>query len=130
MQIPADLQYKNTKKENWNILIPILISAISFHWSKGGGTTPFFPSITGTMRHQLFPLKWGNKNVVRNSPIQQEKHGNQQEICKEKGKKLDGYGCMLQSLIFLIRCGRNPIIYDDPAPSPASNIFLQLNPLF
>jgi len=68
--------------------------------------------------------------VVRNSPIQQEKHGNQQEICKEKGKKLDGYGCMLQSLIFLIRCGRNPIIYDDPAPSPASNIFLQLNPLF
>jgi hypothetical protein len=23
---------------------------------------------------------------------------------------------MLQSLIFLIRCGKNPIIYDDPAP--------------
>jgi hypothetical protein len=23
---------------------------------------------------------------------------------------------MLQSLIFLIWCGRNPIIYDDPAP--------------
>ena len=23
---------------------------------------------------------------------------------------------MLQSLIFLIRCGRNPVIYDDPGP--------------
>jgi len=23
---------------------------------------------------------------------------------------------MLQSLIFLIRCGRNPVTYDDPAP--------------
>jgi hypothetical protein len=23
---------------------------------------------------------------------------------------------MLQSLIFLIRCGKNPVIYDDPAP--------------
>jgi hypothetical protein len=23
---------------------------------------------------------------------------------------------MLQSLIFLIRCGRNPVIYDDPTP--------------
>jgi hypothetical protein len=36
----------------------------------------------------------------------------------------------LQSLIFLIRCGKNPVIYDDPAPSPAFNILLQFNPSF
>jgi hypothetical protein len=36
----------------------------------------------------------------------------------------------LQSLIFLIRCGKNPVIYDDLAPSPAFNILLQFNPSF
>jgi hypothetical protein len=50
-------------------------------------------------------------------------------ICSEKRKEIR-WRVQLQGLIFLIRCGKNPVIYDDPAPSPAFNILLQFNPSF
>ena len=49
-------------------MIPILISAISFS-DQEGGTAPLFPSIAGTMRHQLLLLKWGNKNMETKQEI-------------------------------------------------------------
>jgi hypothetical protein len=53
----------------------------------------------------------------------------QQEFAAKKRKEIR-WRVQLQSPIFLIRCGKNPVIYDDPAPSPAFNILLQFNPSF
>jgi hypothetical protein len=36
-------------------------------------------------------------------------------ICREKRKEIR-WRVQLQSLIFLIRCGKNPVIYDDLGP--------------
>jgi hypothetical protein len=38
-------------------------------------------------------------------------------LCSEKGKKSDGEGCMLQSLIFLFSAVEIPSFYDDPVPT-------------
>jgi hypothetical protein len=38
-------------------------------------------------------------------------------LCGEKGKKLDGEGCMLQSLIFLSGVVEFLSFYDDPVPT-------------
>lgn len=70
----------------------------------------FYPSIG-----QLLPLKWGNKNMVAAHKNQAWYKGKTAGICREKRKEIRGR-VQLQSLIFLIRCGKNPVIYDDPTP--------------
>jgi len=56
--------------------------------------------------------------------MRQQKHGLQlqksgvmrKENSREKKRKEIRWTVQLQSPIFLIRCGKNPVIYDDPAP--------------
>jgi len=57
----------------------------------------------------------GNKNVVAAPKIRRDDKGKTAGIFREKRKEIR-WRVQLQSLIFLIRCGKNPIIYDDPAP--------------
>jgi hypothetical protein len=57
----------------------------------------------------------GNKNVVAAPKIRRDDRGKTAGIFREKRKEIR-WRVQLQSLIFLIRCGKNPIIYDDPAP--------------
>jgi hypothetical protein len=57
----------------------------------------------------------GNKNVVAGPKIRRDDKGKTAGIFREKRKEIR-WRVQLQSLIFLIRCGKNPIIYDDPAP--------------
>jgi hypothetical protein len=85
----------------------------------------FFPSIGPAaplqMRQEKTWLQLQNSGMM----IKEK----QQEFEVKKRKEIR-WRVQLQSLIFLIRCGKNPIIYDDPAPSPAFNILLQFNPSF
>jgi hypothetical protein len=67
----------------------------------------FFPSIGPTapfeMRQQKRGLQLQKSGVMR------------KEDSREKRKEIR-WRVQLQSLIFLIRCGKNPVIYDDPTP--------------
>jgi len=53
--------------------------------------------------------------VVAAPKIRHDDKGTTAGICSEKRKEIR-WRVQLQSLIFLIRCGKNPVIYDDPAP--------------
>jgi len=53
--------------------------------------------------------------VVAAPKIRRDDKGKTAGICREKRKEIR-WRVQLQSLIFLIRCGKNPVIYDDPAP--------------
>jgi len=53
--------------------------------------------------------------VVAASKIRHDDKGKTTGICREKKKEIR-WRVQLQSLIFLIRCGKNPVIYDCPAP--------------
>jgi hypothetical protein len=66
--------------------------------------------------------------VVATPKIRRDDKGKTAGIFREKRKEIR-WRVQLQSLIFLIRCGKNPVIYDDPDPSPAFNVLLQFNPL-
>jgi len=85
----------------------------------------FFPSIGPAapfeMRQEKTWLQLQNSGMM----IKEK----QQELAAEKRKEIR-WRVQLQSLIFLIWCGKNHVIYDDPAPSPAFNILLQFNPSF
>jgi len=76
------------------------------------GVAIFFPSIRPAapfqMRQEKMWLQLQNSGMM----IKEK----QQEFAAKKRKE--------------IRCGKNPVIYDDPAPSPAFNILLQFNPSF
>ena len=50
-------------------------------------------------------------------------------ICSEKKETKQMEGTAVKSH-FPYWCGKNPVNYDDPSPSPAFNIILQLNPSF
>ena len=67
----------------------------------------FFPSIRPAapfeMRQQKRVLQLQKSGVMR------------KENSREKRKEIR-WRVQLQSLIFLIRCGKNPVIYDDPTP--------------
>jgi len=67
----------------------------------------FFPSIGPAapfeMRQQKHGLQLQQSGMMR------------KENNKEKRKEIR-WRVQLQSLIFLIRCGKNPVIYDDPTP--------------
>ena len=85
----------------------------------------FFPSIGPAAPFQMRQEKtW--LQLQNSGMMIKEK---QQEFAAKKRKEIR-WRVQLQSLIFLIRCGKNPVIYDDPAPSPAFNILLQFNPSF
>jgi len=45
--------------------------------------------------------------------IRRDDKGKTAGICREKRKEIR-WRVQLQSRIFLIRCGKNPVIYDDP----------------
>jgi hypothetical protein len=68
----------------------------------------FFPSIglaaPFEMRQQKRGLQLQKSGVMR------------KENSREKKRKEIRWRVQLQSPIFLIRCGKNPVIYDDPAP--------------
>ena len=85
----------------------------------------FFPSIGPAapfeMRQEKTWLQLQNSGMM----IKEKQH----EFAAKKGKKSDG-GCSCKVSFSLIRCGKNHVIYDDPAPSLAFNILLQLNPSF
>jgi len=53
--------------------------------------------------------------VVAASKIRHDDKGKTAGICREKRKEIR-WRVQLQSLIFLIRCGKNLVIYDDPTP--------------
>jgi hypothetical protein len=53
--------------------------------------------------------------VVAAPKIRRDDKGKTVGICREKRKEIR-WRVQLQSLIFLIRCGKNPVIYDDPTP--------------
>jgi len=53
--------------------------------------------------------------MVAAPKIRHDDKGKTAGICREKRKEIR-WRVQLQSLIFLIRCGKNPVIYDDPAP--------------
>jgi len=53
--------------------------------------------------------------MVAAPKIRHDDKGKTTGICSEKRKEIR-WRVQLQSLIFLIRCGKNPVIYDDPAP--------------
>ena len=53
--------------------------------------------------------------MVAAPKIRRDDRGKTAGIFREKRKEIR-WRVQLQSLIFLIRCGKNPIIYDDPAP--------------
>jgi len=53
--------------------------------------------------------------VVAALKIRRDDKGKTTGICREKRKEIR-WRVQLQSLIFLIWCGKNPVIYDDPAP--------------
>jgi hypothetical protein len=53
--------------------------------------------------------------VVAAPKIRHDDKGKTVGICREKRKEIR-WRVQLQSLIFLIRCGKNPVIYDDPTP--------------
>jgi hypothetical protein len=53
--------------------------------------------------------------VVAAPKIRRDDKGKTTGICREKRKEIR-WRVQLQSLIFLIRCGKNPVIYDDLAP--------------
>jgi hypothetical protein len=76
------------------------------------GVTLFFPSIGPAapfeMRQQKRGLQLQKSSVMR------------KENSREKKKKEIRWRVQLQSLIFLIRCGKNLVIYDDPAPLSSS----------
>ena len=71
----------------------------------------FFPSIGPAAPFQMRQEKtW--LQLQNSGMMIKEK---QQEFAAKKRKEIR-WRVQLQSLIFLIRCGKNPIIYDDPAP--------------
>jgi len=53
--------------------------------------------------------------VVTAPKIRHDDKGKIAGICREKRKEIR-WRVQLQSLIFLIRCGKNPVIYADPDP--------------
>jgi len=53
--------------------------------------------------------------VVAAPKIRRDDKGKTAGICREKRKEIR-WRVQLQGLIFLIRCGKNPVIYDDPTP--------------
>jgi hypothetical protein len=53
--------------------------------------------------------------VVAAPKIMRDDKGKTAGICREKRKEIR-WRVQLQSLVFLILCGKNPVIYDDPAP--------------
>ena len=53
--------------------------------------------------------------MVAAPKIRRDDKGKTAGIFKEKRKEIR-WRVQLQSLIFLIRCGKNPVIYDDPTP--------------
>jgi len=54
--------------------------------------------------------------VVAAPKIRRDDKGKKQQEFTEKKRKEIRWRVQLQSLIFLICCGKNPVIYDDPAP--------------
>jgi len=69
------------------------------------------------------------KNVVAAPKFRHDDKGKTAGICSEKRKEIR-WRVQLQSLIFLIRCGKNPVIYDDPAPLQLSISFFNSIPHF
>jgi len=71
------------------------------------GVALFFPSIGSAapfeMRQQKRGLQLQKSGVMR------------KENSREKRKEIS-WRVLLQGPIFLIRCGKNPVIYDDPTP--------------
>jgi hypothetical protein len=53
--------------------------------------------------------------MVAAPKIRRDDKGKTAGIFREKRKEIR-WRVQLQSLIFLIRCGKNPVIYDDPTP--------------
>jgi hypothetical protein len=53
--------------------------------------------------------------VVAAPKIRRDDKGKTAGICREKRKEIR-WRVQLQGLIFLIQCGKNPVIYDDPTP--------------
>jgi hypothetical protein len=57
--------------------------------------------------------------VVAAPKIRRDDKGKTAGICKEKRKEIR-WRVQLQSFIFLICCGKNHVIYDDPTPLSSS----------
>jgi len=67
----------------------------------------FFPSIRPAAPFEMRQQKPGLQ-LQKSGMMRKEKN-------REKRKEIR-WRVQLQSLIFLIRCGKNPVIYDDPTP--------------
>jgi hypothetical protein len=75
------------------------------------GVTLFFPSIGPAAPFEIRQEKtW--LQLQKSGMMIKEKH---QEFAAKKRKEIR-WRVQLQSLIFLIWCAKNPVIYDDPAP--------------
>jgi len=69
------------------------------------------------MRHQLFPLKWVNKNVVCSPPISKTNMETSRKFAeKKKERNQMGKGACCKVLFSLFGVVKNHVIYDDPAP--------------
>jgi len=80
---------------------PVLEDGVALFFPFIGPAAPF------EMRQQKRGLQLQKSGVMR------------KENSREKRKEIR-WRVQLQSLIFLIRCGKNPVIYDDPTPLSSS----------
>jgi hypothetical protein len=67
--------------------------------------------------------------MVATPKFRHDDKGKTSGICSEKKERNQMEGAAAKSH-FPYSKRKNPIIYDDPAPSPAFNILLQFNPSF
>jgi hypothetical protein len=106
------------QKGNCNILILCWCFTSDFFPVLEEGVALFFPSIGLAAPFEMRQQKRG---------LQLQKSGVMRKENSGKKRKEIRWRVQLQSLIFLIRCGKNPVIYDDQTRSPAFNILLQFN---
>jgi hypothetical protein len=71
------------------------------------GVTLFFPSIRPAAPFEMRQQKRG---------LQLQKSGMMRKENNREKRKEIRWRVQLQSLIFLIQCSKNPVIYDDPTP--------------
>jgi hypothetical protein len=71
----------------------------------------FFPSIGPAAPFEMRQQKHG---------LQLQKSGVMRKENSKENRKEIRWRVQLQSLIFLIRCGKNPVIYDDPTSLSSS----------
>jgi hypothetical protein len=68
--------------------------------------------------------------VVAAPKFRHDDKGKTTGICSEKKKRNQMERAAAKSHFPYSVWKKNPVIYDDPAPSPAFNILLQFNPSF